>query len=244
MARDTGAAIVTELDGQRHERSRDIRRVQLDGAILRAERIERDDADGGDILRISGYASITDTPYEVASWWGAWEETIASGAFEVTLASDPTVILRANHTDLPLASTVSGTLRLEEDDTGLRFEADLQAERSDALDVYLGVERGDINECSFAGWIVEFTERADSLDWTINEIDLDRGDVAVVSFGANPETSVDIARARRSVLAPSTRKSTRTQARDDEARDRARDIARIAQPSSRELAELKADSRT
>ncbi len=202
MERTGGAAIVTGglNQGQDIERSRDIRRV-MQNARLTATRIQRAEDDGGDVLRINGYASKSDAPYEVFGWFGSWEETVERGAFEKSLGADPKVILRANHVDLPLAATNNQTLRLSEDDVGLWFEADLQAARGDAMDVFLGVQRGDITECSFAGWIVEFTERTDSMDWTLNEIDLDRGDVAVVSFGANPETSVDIARAGRATLA-------------------------------------------
>lgn len=165
-------------------------------ARLKAKRIQRQDDEGNqyEVLRIEGYASITDTPYEMQSWWGEFKETVARGAFEKTLRSGPKVILRANHIDLPLAATTSRTLGLREDEIGLWFGGDMDARRSDALDLFLGIERGDIDECSFAGWIVEYTENTDTMDWTLNEIDLDRGDVAVVSFGANPYTSVDVAR--------------------------------------------------
>lgn len=185
------------------KRDRDMRsdlRINRD-ARFKARRVKRVDEEGNEyeVLRIEGYASITDTAYELASWWGSFEETVARGAFKKTLAAGPKVILRANHIDLPLAATRSGTLELREDQTGLWFGADMDARRTDALDLFLGIDRGDIDECSFAGWIVEYTENTETMDWTLNEIDIDRGDVAVVSFGANPYTSVGVARSQAPV---------------------------------------------
>ena len=192
MATDTGARAV--------KRERDMRRdprINRD-ARMTVRRIMRKDPDGNDIevLRVEGYASVTDEPYEMYSWFGNYNETVASGAFEKTLEADPKVILRANHIDLPLASTNAGTLQLAEDDTGLWFGADMDARRGDAQDLFYGIERGDIDETSFAGWIEAYTESGRSMDWTLDEIDLNRGDVAVVSFGANPHGSVAAVRDR------------------------------------------------
>jgi hypothetical protein len=77
----------------------------------------------GESLTLSGYASLTGVPYEVAGYI----ETIARGAFRQTLADGADVQLLVNHTGLPLGRTRSGTLRLAEDDRGLRVEADLDA---------------------------------------------------------------------------------------------------------------------
>ena len=174
------------------ERERDMRkdlRINRD-ARFQASRIQRAEEDGGDILRLEGYASITNQPYQMYSFWGDFEEIVARGAFEKSLAANPKVILRFSHIGKSLAMTHNQTLELREDDIGLWFRADMDARRQDALDLWLGVDRGDIDECSFAGWIVEYTMNKETDDWTLNEIDLDRGDVAVVNFGANPHTSV------------------------------------------------------
>ena len=64
-------------------------------------------------IRASGYASVTNTPYDM----GAYEETISRGAFSKTLSENPDVVLLLNHEGLPLSRTANGTLRLGEDDS-------------------------------------------------------------------------------------------------------------------------------
>ena len=80
----------------------------------------------GDTLTFEGYASVTERSYDVAGGppYG-FVETIARGAFSKTLSEKPDVVLLVNHGGLPLARTTSGTLELDEDDTGLRAVARL-----------------------------------------------------------------------------------------------------------------------
>ncbi len=143
----------------------------------------RDIGDGQ--FNISGCASVTDTPYEM----GFYTETIRSGAFTQTLNNRPDVQLLVNHTGLPLARTVSGTLRLSEGDNGLNFDADVDQGMSAAQDVRIAAGRGDMDQCSFAfcgarsEWDEDYTQRE------IVSLDIHRGDVSVVNQGANPATS-------------------------------------------------------
>lgn len=150
---------------------------------------------GGSTLTLEGYASVYDTEYEVAGGppWG-WIESIDQGAGAESLAEDPDVLLLVNHEGLPLARTRSGTLRLSEDSTGLAIEADLHAEDPDVAQVRSKIERGDVDEMSFA-----FRVSGDGQDWDddyerrwIRAYNINRGDVSIVSFGANAETSVDL----------------------------------------------------
>lgn len=76
----------------------------------------------GDGMSFSGYAAVFDSPSEPLPF----TEYIRAGAFTKTLRSKNNVMLLWSHdTSQPLASVRSKTLRLSEDERGLRVEADL-----------------------------------------------------------------------------------------------------------------------
>lgn len=146
----------------------------------------RDTSDGG--LRFSGYASTTETPYTV----GGFEETFARGAFKRCLNEDPDVVLLVNHEGLPLARTKSGTMTLSEDARGLKVDADLDASDPDVQALVPKMRRGDLTEMSFAfratddEWSERDTKRL------VRSATIHKGDVSVVTHGANDATSVGI----------------------------------------------------
>ena len=127
---------------------------------------------------------------------GTYDEQISPGAFPSTLSGRPDVQLLTNHEGLPLARTTvpprqPGHLSLTEDHKGLRFDAQLDRDDPDARLVHRKVASGLMDQCSFAFWTV-------SQDWndsrtlrTIIAVNLDRGDVSIVNYGASPTTSVD-----------------------------------------------------
>lgn len=143
----------------------------------------RDIGDG--MVNITGIASVTNAPYDM----GFYRETIKSGAFEQTLRNQPDVQLLLNHGGLPLARTVSKTLRLAEIDEGLHFDGDVDTGMSSVRDLQIAVNRRDIDQCSFSfsgarsEWNEDYDER------TIVSLDIHRGDVSIVNQGANPATS-------------------------------------------------------
>lgn len=142
----------------------------------------------GDILGFRGYASVFESPYDVFGGPenGGWAETVDRGAFDVTLREKPDVMFLVNHEGMPLARTKSGTLRLTTDRKGLRTEADLDRRDSDVARLEVKMDRGDMDEMSFAfrakrqEWDDEYTERR------ILEASIHKGDVSIVNFGANP----------------------------------------------------------
>jgi HK97 family phage prohead protease len=94
-----------------------------------------------------GYAAVFNAPSHDL---GGFREVIKPGAFKRTLADSAHVVALNNHNaDQVLGRVGSGTLRLEEDDTGLRFELDLP-DTSYARDLSALVQRGDVAGCSFA----------------------------------------------------------------------------------------------
>lgn len=130
---------------------------------------------------------------------GEFTETIRPGAFRNALAEGQDVRALFNHdSNMLLGRTKSGTLRLSEDATGLRFEVD--PPDSDVADLVVqAISRGDLDGCSFG-----FMVRDGGSVWTIVEgpdgdeqynrelTDLDIYDVGPVTYPAYQDTSVAV----------------------------------------------------
>lgn len=122
----------------------------------------REDGDG---FRIEGYAALFDSRSENL---GGFTETIRRGAFRQSLRSRNNIFFYYNHdSNQVLASTRAGTLRLEEDERGLKVSASI-APTSYGRDAKILVERGDVTGFSFGfsmparggdEWNAEGTER-------------------------------------------------------------------------------------
>jgi HK97 family phage prohead protease len=148
----------------------------------------REEGDDTGTVTFSGYASVFNHDYEVYDAFGRFTERLAPGAFTRTLTEDPDVMLLINHQGLPLARTKSGTLRLTQDNVGLRVSAQLDANDPDVQAVLPKMRRGDVDEMSFAFRVNDQVWSDDYTDRTITEVNLARGDVSIVSYGANPAT--------------------------------------------------------
>lgn len=146
----------------------------------------REAADG--MLHFSGYASVTDVPYDV----GWYQETIQRGAFKRTLGEKPDVQLLINHAGMPLARTISGTMTLTEDDRGLKVEANLDPEDPDVQSLARKMKRGDIDQMSFAFLVTAGDWNDDYTARTITACSIHRGDVSVVNQGANPASTASV----------------------------------------------------
>lgn len=117
-------------------------RVMEQAQIEMREMSDMADAGG---MTFYGYAAVFDSPSEPLPF----TEVIKPGAFSKTLRSRNEIKLLMNHdTGRVLASRRAGTLRLSEDATGLRVEADLP-ETSDGRDLAYLLKRGDITTMSF-----------------------------------------------------------------------------------------------
>jgi HK97 family phage prohead protease len=134
---------------------------------------------------LNGWASVVEHEYQV----GPFVETIKRGAFGKTLSERPDVVLLVGHEGLPLARTTSGSLRLNEDERGLHVDATLEPDDPDVQRLLPKVRRGDVTEMSFAFRVVRQSWNDDYDQRTIHEVNIDRGDVSVVTMGANPATS-------------------------------------------------------
>jgi len=148
--------------------------------------------DGGLQFVVSGYASVTDRPYDM----GGHSEVISRGAFAKSIADRADVQLLVNHEGLPLARTTvpasqPGHLSLSEDHKGLHFQAQLDRNDVDAQVLMRRISSGLMDQASFAFKVVRQDWSSDYTQRTIQEVSLDRGDVSIVNYGASPTTSVD-----------------------------------------------------
>jgi HK97 family phage prohead protease len=101
----------------------------------------------GDSNTFVGYAAVFNSPSEPLPFI----ERIAPGAFSKTLrARKQDIKLYVNHnSDMVLASRNSGTLRLSEDERGLRVEADLPEDVSYSRDLMSLMRSGVVDKMSF-----------------------------------------------------------------------------------------------
>lgn len=143
-------------------------------------------------LEFDGYASVTETAYDMWDWYGPYTEIVSAGAFAETLSrADLDVPLVLQHQQLRrIARTTNGSLTLTEDDHGLHVLApDLDPADQDVAYIAPKLRSGLIDEMSFAFRIDAGRWSPDYTEFRINRVDIHRGDVAIVGFGANPATA-------------------------------------------------------
>ena len=148
-------------------------------------------------VELRGYASVFESPYEMHDMFGPYNEIVRSGAFSKTLGEKPDVAYLANHEGLTMARTASGSLTLEQDSTGLLTVAQVNTQRQDVRDLVTAIEDGDVDQMSFAFRVLRQQWSPDYDQRDLQEVDINRGDVSAVNFGASPSTNVGLARAFR-----------------------------------------------
>jgi HK97 family phage prohead protease len=141
--------------------------------------------ENGDGMTFTGYAAVFNSPSEPLPFI----ERIAPGAFKRSLKARNDIKLLWNHdTGSVLGSTRAGTLKLEEDNYGLRVTATLP-ETTLGKDVRTLVQRGDVNAMSFGfsvpangdSWNTDGTER------TLRSVRIH--EVSIVAFPAYTSTA-------------------------------------------------------
>ena len=98
----------------------------------------------GDEMVLEGYAAVFNSETDL----GAFREVIKPGAFDDVMDNDVRALI--NHDpNLVLGRTTNGTLKLEQDERGLKYRVELGKQQY-ARDFYESVKRGDISQSSFA----------------------------------------------------------------------------------------------
>jgi HK97 family phage prohead protease len=171
-------APLPEIDGFK-------RGVKPEREVRKLEKLEvRATPDGGAILE--GYATVYDYAYSIGDVdRGGFMETIMGGAAAKS-AGEADVRLLINHEGIPLARTKSGTMTLESDDIGLRVTAELDPMNPLSASLRSAVERGDMDQMSFAFRVLRDEWNSDYSERKIYELKL--FDVSAVTFPANPAT--------------------------------------------------------
>jgi len=182
-------------------------RVEIKPADLRE--VERN---GLTVVRVGGMASVTGQPYEMWDMFGPYDEIVDRGVFQAALEADPAVEFNLNHGrngGASMASTLNDTLDLREvldgDPTGFEFDAYVDPQRGDVRDMLLALERRDLNGASFRFMITSGRWNDAFTQYTITGIDLDRGDVSSVNFGANPAAWSELRSATPTAVPPAAR---------------------------------------
>jgi len=182
---------IDALDAESDSRSK---MKKIERRTFTVRDVEARQAEDG-TMRLSGYAAV----FNDSSVPLPFKESIAPGAFRKTLMETPDVRLLINHEGLPLARTKNGTLTLSEDDRGLYMDAEI-ADTSEGRDLYKLVERGDVDQMSFAFRVIRQKWSEDRTRRVLTEISLADGDVSVVTYPAYPTTSVEAREALRNAI--------------------------------------------
>ena len=191
-AQDWAQRQIDKLDNETNKARSKMKKTERRTFTVR--NIEARQAEDG-TMRMAGYAAV----FNEASLPLPFIERIAPGAFTKTLQETPDVRLLANHEGLPMARTKNGTMRLYEDETGLYFEAEL-ANTQEARDLYTLVERGDVDQMSFAFRVIRQNWSKDRTERTLTEVSLADGDVSIVTYPAYPATSVEAREALKKAI--------------------------------------------
>lgn len=147
----------------------------------------REEDDGKRTLR--GYALKWEMKSNPLGYMGEFKEQFKRGAFTETLTSNDQRALWSHDTSKVLGRTGNGTLRLFEDDIGLRFELDLP-NTTLGTDTYETIKRGDVEGVSF-GFIPRKQEWDETEETVIRSItDAELLEISPVAWPAYPDSGV------------------------------------------------------
>lgn len=143
------------------------------------------DDDGRTVV---GYAAVFNSEADIC---GYWTEVVAPGAFERSLRENDVVALYSHDTGRVIGRMSAKTLRIEEDNKGLKVEIDLP-DTGDGRDLAVLIERGDVTGMSFG-----FCTRKQEWDETVDPpkrtiLDVDLLEVTITAFPAYPDTEVGL----------------------------------------------------
>lgn len=149
-------------------------------------------AGDGEQRRIVGHGAVFE---QLSENLGGFREMIMPGAFADTIGTDDVRSLFNHDPNMILGRNRSGTLRLAEDGTGLKYEVD-SPDTSYARDLEVSVDRGDVTQGSFGFVATEESWIAPGeLDPNLpvrKLIKVRLYDVGPVTFPAYPTTDVSV----------------------------------------------------
>jgi len=165
--------------------------MQRENRFLASLKLEERAKDGAKSTTLVGYAALFDVETDIA---GLFREKIAKGAFSDAIASSDIHALFNHDEDHVLGRMKAGTLKIEEDEKGLKVEIS-PPDTQLARDMIASMKRGDVDQMSFA-----FSMQGGKQSWddsvepplrTIEKFG-ELYDVSVVTRGAYPTTEVAV----------------------------------------------------
>ena len=174
--------------------------LNLEGCELRADEVEGK-------TKIRGYAARFNTPSELMwdSRNGKFREFIAPGAFRETIERRDDVYALLDHDPSKiLGRQKAGTLRMIEDEIGLRVEID-PPDTATGNEVIANLRAGNLDKMSFKFKTAKGDDEWRRAEDGISERTLKRVslmDVSIVAFPAYPDTSVAVRSAQEAMPEP------------------------------------------
>ena len=152
-------------------------------------------SDDSGVRHITGYAAVFNSLSEDL---GGFREKIAPGAFARAVKEDDVRALWNHNSDNVLGRTKSGTLRLSEDNHGLKIECD-PPDAQWVRDLVASIERGDVDQMSFGFIVRRYPDGSRGSQWIEENgedirilTDVELFDVSPVTFPAYPDTEVGL----------------------------------------------------
>lgn len=141
-------------------------------------------------LKIGGYAAVFNSLSEPIG--GMFREVIRRGAFTKTLQESDVVAVWNHDTGEPLGRRSNGTLSLDEDEHGLRFDLTM-ASTQRGRDAHELIRRGDVKEMSFGFAVVKerWTRDASAAMDTRELLEVALFEISPVTFPAYAATEVE-----------------------------------------------------
>ena len=156
---------------------------------LTTNQVEIREVEGGQRV-LTGYAVKWEMKSVPMGYFQRFKEQFKRGAFTESLTNDDQKALWSHDTSKVLGRTKNGTLRLFEDDLGLRFELDLP-DTTLGDDAYKSIKRGDVDGVSFGFSMLkqEWDEAdPDNVVRTVTKAKL--LEISPVAFPAYPDSQV------------------------------------------------------
>ena len=178
---------------------------------------------------IQGYAVVFDAWADVRSWGESWKECIRKGAFTQSLKEN-NILALYNHDFNNVLARKDVNMKLVEEDKGLYFEIELP-DTNQANDLYELIDKGIVNQCSFAGYVRKNLWSEDDGGNVLREIlEIDLIEITITPIPVYEVTEAEVKRSREI-------KSTKENKEDK------LDFEEIIRESKRKLKEIRESER-
>lgn len=144
----------------------------------------------GSSVTIEGHAAVFD---KLSQNLGGFVERVSKGAFTKTIRESDVRALWNHDENFVLGRNVSGTLRLSQDESGLYYEI-TPPDTTYARDLQVVMERGDVNQSSFAFYTIHDDWGVTAQDFPLRDLrEVSLVDVSPVTYPAYLDTNSMVA---------------------------------------------------